>query len=202
VANGEGAVSDTVSVIDTATNTVIATIPVGVAPSGVAITPDGSRVYVTNQNAASVSVIDRSTNTVIATVPVDFGPFGIAITNDGTRAYVASRSAIDVIDTSTNTVVDTIPFPFNPNFLDFTPDGTRLYVTSQAPSVAVIDPASNTVVVPNIPGTACPFGIVVGDISPAPKTKDDCKDGGFLRFSSPAFRNQGQCVKFVNEHTK
>src|SRR5436309_688383 len=33
--------SHTVSVIDTATNTVVATIPVGVGPVGVAITPDG-----------------------------------------------------------------------------------------------------------------------------------------------------------------
>ena len=40
--------SSTVSVIATATNTVIATIPVGVAPIGVAVTPDGSKVYVAN----------------------------------------------------------------------------------------------------------------------------------------------------------
>jgi len=190
-------------VIDTAANTMIATIPVGLAPSGVAITPDGSRVYVTNQSGGDVSVIDRSTNTVIATVPVGFGPFGIAISNDGTRAYVALRASISVIDTSTSAVVATIPFLFNPLFLDFTPDGTRLYVTTVDSSVGVIDAASNTVVVPpSFLGVACPVGIVVGDISRTPKTKDDCKDGGFLRFSSPAFRNQGQCIKYVNEHTK
>src|SRR5438128_5291975 len=38
--------SNTVSVIDTATNTVVATIPVGPVPVGVAITPDGTRAYV------------------------------------------------------------------------------------------------------------------------------------------------------------
>ena len=41
--------SNTVSVIDTATNTVVATIPVGFRPFGVAITPDGTRAYVTNE---------------------------------------------------------------------------------------------------------------------------------------------------------
>ena len=116
---------------------------------------------------------------------------------------MALRASISVIDTSTSAVVATIPFLFNPLFLDFTPDGTRLYVTTVDSSVGVIDAASNTVVVPpSILGVACPVGIVVGDISRTPKTKDDCKDGGFLRFSSPAFRNQGQCIKYVNEHTK
>src|SRR5256886_13710269 len=38
--------SNTVSVIDTATNTVVATIPVGAVPAAVAITPDGTRAYV------------------------------------------------------------------------------------------------------------------------------------------------------------
>jgi YVTN family beta-propeller protein len=37
--------STTVSVIDTATDLVIATIPVGVQPQDVAVHPDGSRVY-------------------------------------------------------------------------------------------------------------------------------------------------------------
>ena len=36
-------VDNTVSVIDTATNTVVATIPVGIQPLGVAVTPDGTR---------------------------------------------------------------------------------------------------------------------------------------------------------------
>ncbi len=72
--------ADTVSVIDTATNTVIGTIPVGLVPFGVAITPGGTRGYVTNESGATVSVIDTATNTVIATIPVGLTPVGIAIT--------------------------------------------------------------------------------------------------------------------------
>ncbi len=62
--------SNTVSVIDTATNTVTATIPVGIDPYGVAVTPDGSKVYVANVGSNTVSVIDTATNTVTATIPV------------------------------------------------------------------------------------------------------------------------------------
>jgi len=69
-----------VSVIDTATKTVVATIPVGVAPNAVAITPDGTRAYVTNDGSDTVSVIDTTTSTVVATIPVGVGPVAVAIT--------------------------------------------------------------------------------------------------------------------------
>ena len=51
-------------------NTVITNILVGNDPAGLAITPDGTRVYVTNQVDHTVSVIDTATHTVIATIPV------------------------------------------------------------------------------------------------------------------------------------
>jgi YVTN family beta-propeller protein len=72
--------SNTVSVIDTTTNTVIDTVNVGTKPYGVAVTPDGTEVYVANDKENTVSVIDTDTNTVTATVsvgnlPKAFGQF-------------------------------------------------------------------------------------------------------------------------------
>ncbi|MGH8509815.1 MAG: calcium-binding protein [Gammaproteobacteria bacterium] len=72
--------SNNVSVIDTASNTVTATVPVGTNPEGVAVTPDGGFVYVANTGSNNVSVIATATNTVAATVgvgtdPVAFGRF-------------------------------------------------------------------------------------------------------------------------------
>jgi YVTN family beta-propeller protein len=66
-------------VIDTGTNTVVATIPVGDLV-GVAITPDGTRTYVANLGSNTVSVIDTATNTVVATIAVGLFPLGVAIT--------------------------------------------------------------------------------------------------------------------------
>src|SRR5690606_37294063 len=67
--------SGTVSVLDTVTNTVTATVPVESFPIGVAVIPDGSKVYVVNaegdgsiQATPTVSVIDTATNTVTATI--------------------------------------------------------------------------------------------------------------------------------------
>jgi len=64
-------------VIDTSSNTVITTVQLGVQPTAVAITPDGSRAYVTTN--FGVSVIDTSSNSVVATVPVGSDPQGVAI---------------------------------------------------------------------------------------------------------------------------
>jgi YVTN family beta-propeller protein len=96
VANSD---SNTVSVIDTASNTVVATVPVGRQPFGVAITPDGVHAYVANRIDSTVSVIDTASNTVVTTVPVGLDPDGVAIAPAGAHAYVANGldSTVSVI---------------------------------------------------------------------------------------------------------
>ena len=65
---------DQLVVIDAATNTVIATLAVGISPTGVAVTPTGTSVYVANADSDNVSVVDTATNTVVATIPVGTSP--------------------------------------------------------------------------------------------------------------------------------
>src|SRR5688572_25138167 len=66
-------VSGTVSVIDTASNTVVGTIDVGLDPCGMALSPSGDRLYVTNANSDTVSVIDTKTDAVTKTLHVGLG---------------------------------------------------------------------------------------------------------------------------------
>jgi YVTN family beta-propeller protein len=68
--------SHSVSVIDTATNTVVATVPVGMGPVGIGIAQPPPSAYVTNAGSNSVSVIDTATKTVTATVTVGVKPEG------------------------------------------------------------------------------------------------------------------------------
>lgn len=158
--------SANVSVLDTATNTVVATIPVGTAPAGVAVNLLGTRVYVTNDYDNTVSVIDTSTNAVVATIPVGTEPYGVAVNPAGTRVYVANNNSwgsgtVSVIDTSSNTVVATIPVGTGPYGVAVNPAGTRVYVTNISSSnVSVIDTSSNTVVA-TIPVGSYPRGIAV-----------------------------------------
>src|SRR5262245_45823211 len=84
--------SGTVSVIDTASDAVVATIPVGQGPTGVAINRAGTRAWVTNFTDSTVSVIDVATNTVVATPAVLSQPVGVAVNPAGTRVYVANLS--------------------------------------------------------------------------------------------------------------
>jgi YVTN family beta-propeller protein len=94
-----------VSVIDTATNRAGQEIGVGREPFAIAITPDGSRAYVTNFEDNNVSVINTATNQPVGNpIPVGEAPEGIAITPDGSRAYVTNRGdkSVSVINTATN----------------------------------------------------------------------------------------------------
>ena len=157
--------NNTVSVIDTATDTISATIPVGLAPEGVAVSPDGSKVYVTNLNSNTVSVIDTATDTVNATIPVGLAPFGVAVSPDGSKVYVTHNesSTISVIDTATNTVSATITVGPNPLGVAVTPDGSKVYVANEsANTVSVIDTATNTVIA-TIPVGSQPvaFGVFI-----------------------------------------
>ena len=140
----------TVSVVDTATDTVTATIQIGAAPIGIAVSPSGTRVYVAKDHTTELAVIDTATNTVAATVQLPYNdPIGVAVNPAGTRVYVSNGwgENISVVDTATNTVIANIPHEYNPGGLDVTPDGTKLYVgTAYSDFVALIDTATNTLI--------------------------------------------------------
>src|SRR6266851_1407046 len=188
--------SNSVSVIDTTSNTVVATVSVGGSPLEVAITPDGTRAYVTNATDNTLSVIDTASNTVVATVGVGAGPTAVAITPDGTRVYVTTGDAVSVIDATSNTVVATVGV--SGLGVAITPDGTRAYVATFGP-VSVIDTATNTVVATVVTGGACTRGVAITPGIYPPTNKDQCKKGDWKTFTVPRkFKNQGDCVSFVN----
>ena len=91
--------------------------PCEVSPaSGVAVTPNGQSVYVTNQNGNSISVIDPATNTVTSTIAVGSHPIGIAATPDSASIYATNSGSntVSVITVATNTVATTIPVDQGP----------------------------------------------------------------------------------------
>jgi YVTN family beta-propeller protein len=71
--------SNTVSVIDTASSNVVATVSGFNNPVHVALTADGTSAYVTNLNTNDVSVIATSSNTITGTAAVGSAPIGVAI---------------------------------------------------------------------------------------------------------------------------
>jgi len=73
---------------DSETKELQATVPVGDAPSGVALNSDGTRAYVTNFFDDTMSVINTETYSVITTVNVGTGPGAIAVSPDDAVVYV------------------------------------------------------------------------------------------------------------------
>lgn len=116
------------------------------------VSPDGSRLYVTNATSADVSVVntaDNSIETVIAVGTTGSKPWGAAVTPDGAKVYVANRgnNTVHVISTASNTVSSTLPVGTAPWGVAVNPAGTRVYVAnSGSNSVSVIDTASDTVI--------------------------------------------------------
>jgi YVTN family beta-propeller protein len=90
--------SNNVSVINGATNTVIASINVGFSgPFGVAFDSNNGYVYVTNVNSNNVSVINGATNTVIASINVGLNPRGVVFDSTNGYVYVANWLSNNVL---------------------------------------------------------------------------------------------------------
>jgi len=95
-----------VTVIDTADNSVLATMTTGesTSPYEVAVSPDGTRAYVTT--AFDVQIFDTANNSPAGLIDFPAGSLtnSIAITPDGARAYVGSSdSSVSVVELATNT---------------------------------------------------------------------------------------------------
>jgi YVTN family beta-propeller protein len=159
----EFAIPQTITVvISTDSHTVIATIETRMrsASVGVAISPDGKKVYVLSQEwnidgngVGVISVIAIDSNTVIATI--DLGHItghatcdSIAITPNGNWAYVThmSNNSISVINMNTQQVTDTISVEDKPRKIVITPNGSWAYVKLYNSEVIVIDINSNAVI--------------------------------------------------------
>lgn len=126
---------------------VVATVPVGTSPNGVASLPNGSRVYVANEGSNDVSVIQTSGNAVIATVPVGSQPTLGASLPNGQYVYVPcyADNNVSVIRTSDDTVIATIPVGASPCGVAALPSGDYVYVSNcVADNVSVVQTASNT----------------------------------------------------------
>lgn len=131
-----------IAVIDTRSNTVVATIPQEARPFQPAVSPDGTLLYVPNHDIASVSVVSTSENKEIAKIGVPANPHWVAFAKDGKRAYTANHESnvVTVIDTATREVVTTVPVGISPHSIAVCP--TRPLVANvnfDSDNVTIID---------------------------------------------------------------
>jgi len=133
-----------VSKIRTDNNTIVSSYLLGSSAIDMALTPNGSYLYVTTYNYAhTVVVIATSDMTLVTTI--DFGtisPAQVFIAPDGNHVYTVNviTANVTVIQTSDNTIVTSINVFTSPSSILITPDSTKAYVSSYiaSPAIAVI----------------------------------------------------------------
>ena len=139
--------SDTVSVIDGATNAILSTIATSHLPRGIAINPTTNRAYVVNQGG-NLDVINTVTNTLVTSITSVARAQGVAINTTTNRIYAGNDSAntVSVIDGATNTLITTISVGSQPNFPVVNATTNKIYIANYASNtVSVIDGTTNAV---------------------------------------------------------
>jgi YVTN family beta-propeller protein len=146
VANTAGT---SVSVIDTAKNKVVQEIGGIQVPEGVAVSPDGKRVYITQFPDKILTVVDRKTGKKIKEVPVSGHENDITVTKDGRWVLVCDAEtpgALDIIDAATLELVKSIPIKSKAHDIVVTSDSKYAITTSEgAGMITVFDLQSQTV---------------------------------------------------------
>ena len=132
---------DGLALVDLATRQV-RRLPGGIDPENFDISPDGSTIYVANEDASAASVVDVASGAVKATIKVGGEPEGVTVRPGGNEAWVTSEAGgkLYVIDTKTNAVTHVITVGKRPRSVAFTHDGKRAYAPAEVGgSVTVID---------------------------------------------------------------
>jgi DNA-binding beta-propeller fold protein YncE len=102
--------ADVISVIDTASDRVLSVTRAiappaliapgayfhGVAPNSLALSPDESRLYVTNggENAVAIVALGKRSPRVVGLVPTGYWPNSVSVSADGGRLYVVNGKSI------------------------------------------------------------------------------------------------------------
>jgi YVTN family beta-propeller protein len=161
--------SDSVSVIDTDTFEVTATIPVGRGkPNRIVFHPDGKLAWIVYDKSHDLGVIDAETRKLVKRVKIGGNPYNLNFTPDGRHLLVLDWSS----DTSSDEVIfydlqaekidGRVEVSTWPAHSVFSRDGKRLYVSGEtAGDLTVIDVATRTVVARHVHGGGDAMGLAL-----------------------------------------
>src|SRR5215475_8984198 len=161
-------VSGDMTVIDSATYKVIATVPLGKRPRGIHASPDRKTIYVAlsgspiagpdvdestlpppDKSADGIGVFDVAQNKVVRVIKGGSDPENFDISKDGTQIFISNEddSAVSVVDIASGNVVKSAKVGEQPEGVKATPDGKLVYVTSEETgTISVFEPASGKIV--------------------------------------------------------
>ena len=103
-------------------------------PERVAVSRDGRRLYVSEEDAARLAVLDAARGLVLATVPAGREPEGVRVSPNGRWVLVTSEedNTVTIVDTKSNAIVGKATVGARPRDLAFSPDSRFAYVSAEA----------------------------------------------------------------------
>ncbi len=155
---GQFNTTGTVSVINSTTNTIVATIPVGKNPQAIAYNPANGLLYVANMLSGTLSIINGTSNSLIGSIALgDYpgkSPTGIAVNPINNTVYVTNMGSntVSVINGTSNVVIDNITSGaagnlFSPTGIAYDSDNNKIYVTNRgSDTVSVINGTTDTLI--------------------------------------------------------
>jgi len=157
--------SDTLSVLDSTTYSVVKTISAGDGPNGVAYNSKNGYIYIADRNTNKVRVIRASNYAFVKDISVGSQPNGVAANNVSNKIYVANYGSgtVSIINGSTNTVEKTVTVGSQPANIAIDTALNKAFVTLHgAGRIAAI---SSTGAVTSIDiYSAGPYGIAVDTV--------------------------------------
>ena len=152
---------DTVSVIDIAQSKVIATVKVGKAPVGVAVSKALQRVFISNVESNNISVIETQNNTVIKSIALKGAPVGLSMAPDNRTLYVADWFSDKILAINTSNFDDRreVIVAKAPAGLVVSPDSKTLYVAARDSNEIVVINTADLKISKRIAVGKHPFGI-------------------------------------------
>jgi YVTN family beta-propeller protein len=174
---GQFNTTGTVTAINSTTNTVVATIPVGKNPQAIAYNPANGLFYVANTLSGTLSIINGTSNSLIGSIAVgDFpgkNPTGIAVNAINNTIYVTNMGSntVSVINGTTNVVIDNITSGtrgnlFSPTGIAYDSDNDNIYVINRgSDTVSVINGTTNTLIDEISIDAIAPSGIIYNPLN-------------------------------------
>lgn len=125
--------SNDITLINTQTYEIIATIPVGTIPNEVEPSADDKFLYVANVTDGTVSIVDLIKKKEIKTIKTGDGTHGLAISRDGRYLYASNRTSNDLVkvDLKSLKVTNKVITGKTANHVSFVPESRKLYVTNK-----------------------------------------------------------------------
>src|SRR5262249_38238603 len=111
-------------------------------PEQLAVSADGSRIYVASEDTGTALIADGQSGDIKASLTVGGEPEGVALSKDGRYVYITSEEGnqIAVIDTDKNAVVTKFAAGKRPRDVAFAPDGATAYITGENDaSLTIVD---------------------------------------------------------------